>query len=173
MKVREDTITELTATDVTKLGDWPTHASVEKTRKYLTKKSRPQSKQDVTRSRLECGLGTPHRSCWRKNTKEGLIKPNPSNCQILGPSSRQSNPKRMTRPSMERQRQWKLPKWKRCLKRDGNIMRSTLVSKMRWNNSSSKPTHFFGSKKSRTTYSNSLSRVRKRYLTIWSHSAWR
>ena len=39
MTVREDTITELTATDITKWGDQPTHTSVETTRKELTKKA--------------------------------------------------------------------------------------------------------------------------------------
>ena len=37
MTVREDTITELTATNITKWGDRPTHASVETTWKELTK----------------------------------------------------------------------------------------------------------------------------------------
>ena len=39
MTVREDTITELTATDITKWGDRPTHASVETMRKEMTKKA--------------------------------------------------------------------------------------------------------------------------------------
>ena len=39
MTVREDTITELTATDITKRGNRPTHVSVETTRKKLTKKA--------------------------------------------------------------------------------------------------------------------------------------
>ena len=39
MTVREDTITERTATNTTKWGDRPTHTSVEKTRKELTKKA--------------------------------------------------------------------------------------------------------------------------------------
>ena len=39
MTVREDTITELTATNITKWGDRPTHASVKTTRKELTKKA--------------------------------------------------------------------------------------------------------------------------------------
>ena len=39
MAVIEDTITQLTATDITKWGDQPTHASVETTRKELTKKA--------------------------------------------------------------------------------------------------------------------------------------
>ena len=39
MTVREDTITELTAADITKWVDQPTHASIKKTRKELTKKA--------------------------------------------------------------------------------------------------------------------------------------
>ena len=39
MTVREDTINKLNATDITKWVDRPTHASVETTRKELTKKS--------------------------------------------------------------------------------------------------------------------------------------
>ena len=39
MAVREDTITELTANDITKWVDRPTHAIVETTRKELTKKA--------------------------------------------------------------------------------------------------------------------------------------
>ena len=39
MTVREDTITELTANDITKWVDRPTHAIVETTRKELTKKA--------------------------------------------------------------------------------------------------------------------------------------
>ena len=39
MTVRKDTITKLTATDITKWGDRPTHASVKTTRKELTKKA--------------------------------------------------------------------------------------------------------------------------------------
>ena len=39
MMVREDTITELTAIDITKWVDRPTHTSVKTTRKYLTKKA--------------------------------------------------------------------------------------------------------------------------------------
>ena len=37
MTVREDTITKLTDTDITKWAAQPTHASVENTRKELTK----------------------------------------------------------------------------------------------------------------------------------------
>ena len=39
MTVKENTITELTETDITKWVDRPTHASVETTRKELTKKA--------------------------------------------------------------------------------------------------------------------------------------
>ena len=39
MTVREDTTTELTETDITKWAAQPTHASVENTRKELTKRS--------------------------------------------------------------------------------------------------------------------------------------
>ena len=39
MKVREDTITELTETNITKWSARPTHACVEKTRKELTKRA--------------------------------------------------------------------------------------------------------------------------------------
>ena len=39
MTVREDTITELTETDITKWATQPTHASVENTRKELTKRA--------------------------------------------------------------------------------------------------------------------------------------
>ena len=39
MTVREDTITKLTATNITKWVNQPTHASVETTRKELTKKA--------------------------------------------------------------------------------------------------------------------------------------
>ena len=39
MTVREDTITELTETDITKWAARPTHASVENTRKELTKRA--------------------------------------------------------------------------------------------------------------------------------------
>ena len=39
MTVCEDTITELTETDITKWAARPTHASVENTRKELTKRS--------------------------------------------------------------------------------------------------------------------------------------
>ena len=39
MTVREDTITELTGTKITKWGDQPMHVSIQTTRKGLTKKS--------------------------------------------------------------------------------------------------------------------------------------
>ena len=39
MTVREDTITELTETDITKWAARPTHASVKNTRKKLTKRA--------------------------------------------------------------------------------------------------------------------------------------
>ena len=39
MSVREDTITELTETDITKWAARPTHASVENTRKELIKRA--------------------------------------------------------------------------------------------------------------------------------------
>ena len=104
MTVREDTINKLNATDITKWVDRPTHASVETTRKELTKKSAAiKTGYDAFPLGTRFGYATVIILTEYYKERVDKIEP-PSNWRILGPSSRRSNPKRMTRPSMERRR---------------------------------------------------------------------
>ena len=67
MTVHEDTITELTETDIKKWAPQPTHASVENTRKELTKRV-VTIKTRYDAFRLGRVSGTPQPSCWRRTT---------------------------------------------------------------------------------------------------------
>ena len=95
--MREDTITERTATDTTKWGDRPTHTSVEKTRKELTKKAA------VIKTRYDAFLlgtrfGYAVTIMLTAEYKGRVDKIEPLELEDTGHSSLRSNPKRMTRP---------------------------------------------------------------------------